>query len=105
MNGSDFPLSPAAVILNWSYDNEERLPFKSRVVGNNQLFDIDSGYTFKKNHALGETVHLMATQSSISKTGIEYPTYLVGTAEIRNQILNLLNRIKAAGIRLTLRVV
>ena len=100
VNGADFPLQRAAVKLNWSFKNEEIVPFISRRLGDNTILDIDPDYTFINDHAAGEKVTLMSRQTAVERFGLQYPFYLDDTEALKKQFFILMQRLKVSGVRI-----
>lgn len=105
-NCADFPSLPfeGAVVFNRSFDNEEIVPFKGRIVGDNTQMLISSAYKFAFDHAVGEPVHLMALKSSVDRTGIDFAFYLNDTEGLRQQLFALLTRVKVVGCKIVFTV-
>lgn len=100
VNAADFPVTMAAIALNRGFDNEEIIPFGGRVIGDNTIMQVDSGYVFKQAHSIGETIHLMAVQTYVGSTGENFPFYVADSDNLKNQFLSILSRLKVAGYRL-----
>jgi hypothetical protein len=99
-NGADFDPVNCVVKLNFSRDNEEMIPCRGRALGNNSILMIDPDYVFKFDHAIDEPVNLMSMKPTVTKTGEDWPFYLVDSDSLRDQFLSVLKRVKVTGFKL-----
>ena len=99
-NAADFPVGQGAIKINKSFNNEEIIPCRGRAIGNNQILYVDPGYVFKNDHGAGEQVQLMALKTDVTRTGEDWPFYLVDSDDLRDQFLSILQRVKVTGFKM-----
>lgn len=105
INSADFPLERQAVFLNYSYDNQETVPFITRVEADNTKMQIDPDYVFKEDHSIGEVIHLCARKTVPAVDGTDFAFFLNDTAGLRNRFFDIIERIKATGMKLNIQII
>ena len=94
-----------AIRLNQSFENEEIVPFITRKISDNTKLEIDPDYDFVFDHDPGEKVQLMARKTRPSTDGLNYPFYLNDTDALRQQFFNILQRLKATGVKMVFEII
>lgn len=102
-NSADFPDGVGVVWFEWAdraNGNDERVVYKARI--NNGTITLDNTYTFKKSFAIGSNITLCAKKPTHAIDGTDYAFYLNGTESLVNYITEVLEEVKAEGVRLQL---
>lgn len=93
-------LSPTGnLIFDFGKGNEE-VPVGYRGIPNSNTILIDPGYTFEKDHAIGESINVISDQSPHipSRDGNDLAIYLTSPSGARQVVEEILETLKAAGI-------
>jgi len=90
------------LIFDFGKNNEE-VPVGFRGIPNSNTILVDPGYTFTKDHAIGESVNVISAQSSHtpSRDGNDLAIYLTSPSGARQVVEEILETLKAAGIVIT----
>jgi len=84
--------------FNYGFDNQEG-PVRYFSRPNNHTLKLDPGYTFSKNHSIGEIVNVVAVPYQGTKIdGSDYRPYLVGVTAARVLAQSIVQSVVAAGI-------
>jgi len=99
VNSAAFPDTAGEIMMSYGKVNHENpIPYTSRP--NNTSLTLDPNYVFEKDHSSGEWINLC---SNITITDQEFPYafWLTDTQAAADALIEIFNRVKAAGVRLT----
>lgn len=95
---ASFPNQPGKILLDFGRSTQEGpIDYSSRP--NNSTLLIDASYQFQFNHSAGRTVNLVKDGGAVPRlTGADYPFFVTGTEEAREEAQNLIKKLLAAGV-------
>lgn len=87
------------LIFDFGKDNEE-VPVGYRGVPNDNTLLIDPGYTFEKDHSIGESINVISSLEAYEPrtNGQDLAIYLTSPSGAREVVQEILESLKAAGI-------
>lgn len=98
-DSAQFPDANRAIWIDYDKENREIVPYTSRIY-NNRL-EIDSSYIFEYNHDVDASVKLCCQTPFVNKSGKDYHFKLTSNDIVREYFIELLNRVKREGVRLS----